>query len=137
MNADQYIRKPFPVEAVPVTTENFEEVAAWCGGSIKPDSEGEKHIRVRVKHPLNSRQTRAYVGDWILKAGDSFKVYTAKAFENSFEEAPALNAPDGPPQEEMLNVFDQGDELPDELVVPPGTRLTRADFEVVNPATSR
>jgi hypothetical protein len=131
----QYVRKQFPVEAVLVTEENFEEVANWCGGNIKPDAAEGNYIRVHVKHPLNSRQTRAYAGDWVLKAGVSFKVYTAKAFENSFVEASALNAPDGPPsQDEVFNVFE--DNLAD-VTVPKGTKLTRADFEAVNPATSK
>jgi hypothetical protein len=77
----QYVRKQFPVEAVLVTEENFEEV------------------------------------------------------ENSFVEASALNAPDGPPsQDEVFNVFE--DNLAD-VTVPKGTKLTRADFEAVNPATSK
>lgn len=84
-------RKPLFVEAVTVTAENMEEVAAWCGGRIRVDdsdepTKGQNYIKVKVKRPLNDRQTRAYIDDKVLKAGASFKVYTPKAFEVSFEE---------------------------------------------------
>lgn len=84
-------RRPLFVEAVTVTAENMAEVAAWCGGKVKTDdsdepTKGQQYIKVKVKRPLNDRQTRAYVDDKVLKANVSFKVYTPKAFEVSFEE---------------------------------------------------
>jgi hypothetical protein len=84
-------RKPLFVEAVTVTAENMAEVARWCGGRVKTDdsdepTKGQDYIKVKVKRPLNDRQTRAYIDDKVLKAGASFKVYTPKAFEISFEE---------------------------------------------------
>lgn len=84
-------RKPLFVEAVTVTAENMHEVATWCGGRVKTDeseetTQGQKFIKVKVKRPLNDRQTRAYIDDKVLKAGSSFKVYSPKAFEVSFEE---------------------------------------------------
>lgn len=97
MKTLKYIRKPFVVEAVQLSEENFDDVLAWCDGSREFDSKNQKHIRVRVRHPLNARQTRAYPGDWVLKAGEGFKIYNAPAFEKSFEEVGALNAPDGQP----------------------------------------
>lgn len=87
----KYARKPFVVDAVQVTAENLREVAAWCHGDVRTTKkpEGaveEKYIKVRVHHPLTERQTKAFVGDWVLYAGTGYKVYTAKAFESSFEE---------------------------------------------------
>lgn len=84
-------RKPLFVDAVIVTAENMAEVASWCGGKVKTDdsdepTKGQQYIKVKVKRPLNDRQTRAYIDDRVLKAGASFKVYTPKAFEVSFEE---------------------------------------------------
>lgn len=85
----KFIRKSFPVDAIQVTPENMQAVAKWCAGTIKHDGEKEGHlsrdyIKVRVAFPINERQTQAYLGDWVLKSGKSFKVYTNSAFEKSF-----------------------------------------------------
>ncbi len=88
MKTEQYIRKPFEVDAIQVTEENWEEVANWCMGEMRtksgPDRGLTKYIKVRVHRPLNARQTEAYVGDWILYANKGYKVYTEKAFNESF-----------------------------------------------------
>lgn len=89
VKTQKFLRKSFPVDAVQVSPENIEEVAKWCAGEIKHDGEKEGHlsrdyISVRVAYPINPRQTQAYFGDWVLKSGKSFKVYTNSAFEKSF-----------------------------------------------------
>jgi hypothetical protein len=93
----QYARKPFFVEAVRVTDENISDVEGWCGGEVKrgPAPKFKKHaaaqdgqvlfIKVPVVRPVTDRQTMAYAGDWVVRAGQSFKVYTHKAFEESFQ----------------------------------------------------
>lgn len=84
----QFVRKPFVIEAVEVTAENINEVAEWCSGEVRGGTVvggEEKHVKVKVQHPLNERQTKAFVRDWVLKAGAGFKVYTPKAFANSFD----------------------------------------------------
>jgi hypothetical protein len=88
----EYIRKPFTVKAVEVTAENMEEVAKWCRGTIRTEpssengqGEGQKYIKVEVKRAISERQTRAMVGDMVLRAGSGFKVYTPKAFAQSFD----------------------------------------------------
>ena len=83
----KYIRKPLYVDVIQVTDENFEEVAAWCQWEIKPQGEGDhgRYIFVRVHSPRNPRQSKAYVGDWILYTERGYKVYTTKAFEASFD----------------------------------------------------
>lgn len=92
LNVDiaQYARKPFLVSAVQVTAENLTVVAEWCGGAIlikpaTPKFPETKYIKVPVKRPLTHRQTLAYPGDWVLYNGVGFKVYTPKAFEESFD----------------------------------------------------
>lgn len=98
LKIEHYTRKPFPVEAVQVTEENLNEVAKWCGGDIHTSTKtlrndaGEEtgkiklpFIKVDVHRPLNDRQTKAFVGDWVLKSESGFKVYTLKAFDNSFQ----------------------------------------------------
>lgn len=91
----KFLRKPFEVEAVEVTAENIEDVARWCRGqmrkSVGPAGRNvQRYIKVNVKRPLNERQTMAYVGDWVVAATDQnirgFKVYTPKAFSQSFNE---------------------------------------------------
>jgi len=94
---DTYVRKPLYIEAVQVTAENFVDVARWCFGEVmnkdgtpadysKPADPDNQYIKVRVTNPKNTKQTQASVGDWILftEAPRGYKVYTTKAFHNSF-----------------------------------------------------
>lgn len=89
IETNKFARKPFHVDAVQVTAENMDEVASWCQGTVtRTDlSPVGDFIKVRVHRPLTERQTKAFVGDWVLYAGTGFKVYTDKAFEKSFEPA--------------------------------------------------
>lgn len=84
-----YARRQFEIEAVQVTDENIGQVAAWCGGKLRSYTNEEgfeiPFIKVQVARPLNVKQTQAHAGDWVLKAGTGFKVYTDKAFERCFE----------------------------------------------------
>lgn len=84
-----YARKPFEVEASEVTAENMDVIAKWCGGEVRVSDSGFKFIKVHVRRALNERQTRAYIGDYVLAAGTGFKVYTAKAFLSSFDKVEA------------------------------------------------
>lgn len=92
LNTTRYVRRPFDVEAVQVSEENIQEVSNWCLGQVRTAHvKGEvdqniQYIKVRVDRPLNERQTRAYIGDWVLMSPQGFKVYTSKAFEKSFVE---------------------------------------------------
>ena len=90
-----YQKNPFRVEAVQVTAENMEAVAAWCGGQINTIFDRAKntqkfYIQVDVVRPWSKRQTRGYVGDWILQAGSGFKVYQDAGFRKSFFRADML-----------------------------------------------
>lgn len=84
MQTAKYARKPFDVEAVQVTADNLEEIVKWCGGTLVENSENDLHIKVDVKNAMNDRQAMAFVGDWILLAGTSYKVYTDRAFKKNF-----------------------------------------------------
>lgn len=93
----KYVRKPLYVDAVEVTVENLYELANWCQGEVKDYGDKtlakeqaenqalERYIHVRVHQPKNIRQTKAYVGDWILYTQRGYKVYNPKAFKNSFD----------------------------------------------------
>lgn len=87
----KYCRKPFDVEAIEVTDENMDAVAKWCNGEIKTgkakESDPTRYIQVEVHRPIHPNQTKAYPGNWILKSGSNFKVYTDKAFKSTFDPA--------------------------------------------------
>jgi len=93
----QYLRKALYVDAVRVTADNFDEVADWCQGDIKqddgPGGNGKKYIRIRAHNPKGPRQTKAFVGDWVLYHERGYKVYTNKAFLASFDEAALVDLP--------------------------------------------
>lgn len=101
---EKFARKTFYVDAVKVTADNMEDVAKWCSGDVVhlrdgDDAEGHtQYINVRVHRPLNERQTRAFVGDRVLRrsdyhhAGSGFKVFTPGAFEKSFEACDGVEA---------------------------------------------
>ncbi len=87
----RYQRKPFYVQAVQVTADNLEEVAEWCAGQIrhtKPNPAenvpSAPYVKVCVLNPRSERLTRAYVGDWVVRAGSGFKIYPDKSFNESF-----------------------------------------------------
>lgn len=96
ISTKKYIRKPLVVDAVQVTAQNFEAMAQWCHGEIvcndgsaaEQVNPGNQHIRVRVHNPKTPRQTKAFVGDWILYTDRGYKIYTSKAFLSSFSEVP-------------------------------------------------
>lgn len=92
----KYIRKPLYVDAVRITEENFRELALWCQGEIRTN-EGERlvddesqvnpklnHIHIRVHMPKTPRQTRGYLGDWVLYTNSGYKIYTARVFKDTF-----------------------------------------------------
>lgn len=98
LKTQMFQRKPFQVEAVQITEENFEKVAAWCGGSIvtvedrgnTPNKPGvlKRYIQVYVSRPMTKRQSEAYIGDWILFASQGYKVYANRPFLKNFETVP-------------------------------------------------
>lgn len=84
MQVRKYVRRQFSVEAIQVTNENMLEVAKWCKGRIRGESDSH-HIKLNINRPLSERQTKAFPGDWILHSPSGFRIYTPKAFENGFE----------------------------------------------------
>lgn len=90
LKTQKYDKKPFSVEAVRVTQENLMAVLEWCAGVLFPAS-GKlgPFVKVEVRRPISERQTRAYIGDWVLKAGSGFKVYNDRAFFEAFQLQPA------------------------------------------------
>lgn len=88
MQTKIFKRYPLYPEGVEVTEENKEEVAEWCGGTLKTIANGTSFfIHVPVMRPLSKRQSRANLGDFVLKLGGGFKVYTPQGMLKSFRDS--------------------------------------------------
>lgn len=86
METKVYNRKPFSVHAIQMTAENAFDIAEWCRGEVRKDSSTQQlYVKVNVIKPADERQTQAHIGDWVLRSGNSFKVYSNKAFNSTFE----------------------------------------------------
>lgn len=83
MKTTRFTRKSFEVEAVRVTHENFEEVRAWCDGE-EHGSEHGRYFQIDIKTQVSQRARRAHIGDWVLRSGTGFRVYTNNAFRDFF-----------------------------------------------------
>lgn len=87
----QYIKKPLYVDAVRITRRNFAEVVKWCEGRVQTEradnheNPGKKYIKILTHNPINTRQTKAFIGDWVLKTDRGYKIYTHKAFCETFD----------------------------------------------------
>ena len=118
VDTEKYIRKPLYVDAVRVTAQNFNDCVEWSMGEMeleeRPGGDMRKFIKVRVHNPKNPRQTKAFIGDWLLYTDRGFKVYTNKAFRQAFDLVTEDNAqlshpetpeppgiPPTPPDEEL------------------------------------
>jgi len=78
-------RKSFDVEYVEITKDNLNEVSVWCGGEVDLSDPENPFIRIKDKNAMNARQTKAFVGDYVLKSQSSFKAFSKKSFKRSFE----------------------------------------------------
>jgi hypothetical protein len=112
METKKFVRKPFLVDGVQITAENMHQVAAWCQGEVRTSKGTGTHpaapyVHVRVVMPKSHRQTMGFVGDWVLYAGTGYKVYSDKAFRQTFDPA---NESDNPYYVAKLN---------DQVVDPP------------------
>jgi len=88
LQIEQFRRKTFDVDAVQVTPENIHEVAEWCGGDVRTESQKGKNvkfIKVRVYKALDDEQTKAFVGNFVVYMGSGYKVYKYNAFMRTFE----------------------------------------------------
>lgn len=86
MDIKIFKRYPLYPEGAEVTEENKEEIAAWCGGTLKVTG-NSFFIHVPVMRPLSKRQSRANLGDHILRLGGGFKVYTPQGMLKSFRDS--------------------------------------------------
>lgn len=66
-----------------VTKQNIVEVAKHCRGEVRASDADGTHgalfVQVDVRRWGYDRATRAYIGDMVVKSGDTFGVVTATA----------------------------------------------------------
>src|SRR5437868_14678023 len=115
VDTQKHIRKPLYVDAVRVTPQNFDEIAAWCQGEVLTEEVPgtgvtKKFIKVRVHNPKNPRQTKAFIGDWLLYTERGYKVYTNKAFRAAFDLVEDYNDTK-PPEEPTSYPHENGDTI--------------------------
>lgn len=93
LDIKQYTPKQVPVMATQITSDNMGEVAEWCSGEIRTEAVSEtttqNYIKVPAYRAMNERQTKGYLGDWILKRGETIKVYTDNAFRKGYVDDPS------------------------------------------------
>ena len=91
MEFESYIRKPFEVEAIEVTTENIEELAALIG-RLRHNEDGTPYIQVNKNKVPNVPVV--WPGYWVTKIGSgNVRCYTHKVFTNQFiENNPDIDA---------------------------------------------
>ena len=89
----KFRKKPIVIEAMgPLTADNSEEIAAWCGGGEAPRQEGGRLGELVI--PTLEGSHRASLGDWIIK-GVKGEFYPCKSdiFKATYEPVPLAEAP--------------------------------------------
>lgn len=81
MEFNQYVRKPFLVEAVEVTAENIAEIAKYVG-DLREKDDGTPFIYVDRR--LVPNIFRVYPGFFMTRMGDHIRCYSRKVFTEQF-----------------------------------------------------
>lgn len=81
MEFEEFARRPFVVEALEVTTENIEEIAAFVG-TLQKKEDGTPYIQVDRR--LVPTIYRVYPGFWVTRFGDNIRCYSRKIFLEHF-----------------------------------------------------
>jgi hypothetical protein len=82
----RYVRKNANIEAARVNLAELSKIRDWCDGSILASDASEnagRSLFIEIKLPRQLRakkRSRAYVGDWIVKDDEGFKVYSDDEF---------------------------------------------------------
>lgn len=83
MQFTTFVRKPFVVEAVEVTTENIAEVAKYVG-DLREKEDGTPYILVDRR--LVPNVFKVYPGFYMTKMGENVRCYSRKIFRDQFTE---------------------------------------------------
>jgi len=81
MEFQKFVRKPFVVEAIEITTENIGEIAKHVG-ELKAKGDGTPFILVDRK--LVPSVYRVFPGYFFTRMGDHLRCYTPKLFAEQF-----------------------------------------------------
>ncbi len=81
MQFTTFVRKPFVVDAVEVTTENIAEVAKYVG-DLREKEDGTPYILVDRR--LVPNVFRVYPGFFMTKMGENVRCYSRKIFKEQF-----------------------------------------------------
>jgi hypothetical protein len=81
MDFNEFVRKPFVVEAVEITEENISEAAEYIGTLRKKD-DGTPYIQVDRR--LIPNVFRVFPGFWMTRMGDNIRCYSKKIFMDQF-----------------------------------------------------
>jgi len=84
MEFKTFVRKPFIVQAVEVTTENIEEVAKYIG-DVREREDGTQYILVDRR--LVPNVFKVYPGFFMTKMGENVRCYSRKIFKDQFIES--------------------------------------------------
>lgn len=82
MEFTEFVRRPFKVEAIRITEENIDEIAALIGEVKVHNKSGEKFILLDKR--IVPSMARAFVGWWVTKFNDNLRVYSNKIFLEQF-----------------------------------------------------
>lgn len=82
MEFTEFVRRPFKVEAIKITDENINEIAALIG-EIKVHPKTKEKFILLDKRIVPS-MARAYVGWWVTRFNDNLRVYSNKIFQEQF-----------------------------------------------------
>jgi len=83
MHFTTFVRKPFSVKAVEVTTENIAEIAKYVG-DLKEKEDGTPYILVDQRMVPNVE--RVYPGFYMTKMGENVRCYSRRIFREQFTE---------------------------------------------------
>jgi hypothetical protein len=81
MDFNEFVRKPFIVEAMEITKDNITEVAKYIG-DIEENDDGSRFIRVDKN--LVPNVTRVYPGFYMTRMGDYIRCYSRRVFFEQF-----------------------------------------------------
>jgi hypothetical protein len=76
-----FVRKPFTVEAIEITTDNIEEIAKHVG-DLRQKDDGTPFILVDRR--LVPNVYKVYPGFWMTKMGENVRCYSRKIFSEQF-----------------------------------------------------
>lgn len=80
----RFVRKPFVVEAVEITSENIADVAKYIGDLRNDEEDGSLYILADSR--LVPNVFRVYPGYFMTKMGRNVRCYSRKIFKDQFIE---------------------------------------------------